>query len=256
VEIELKSSWCIELLTRLRSAIGIVLASAFTLVISSLVVIFGTLRLHSWATLLMWLWGRGVLLIFNIRIDVIGEENLPKRGGGIVVFNHQSHFDIPALSAASLKRIRYGAKIELFKIPIFGTAIRASGCLPIARQNRNEVLRVYREAEVKFKEHFLFCLAPEGTRQDSPTIGRFKKGPFLFALNGRVPIIPAVITGAYEVLPKKSLLINIGQMQRTIRVEFLKPLPVDNLVPANVEQLLDATRVKMCESFERQSRSS
>src|SRR5690606_17085370 len=108
------------------------------------------------------------------------------------------------------KHIRFGAKIELFKIPFFGRAMRAVGTLPIARENRAGVFKIYKEAERQFSRDVIFVLAPEGTRQKEPRIGRFKKGPFIFAINARVPIIPAVLRGAHEVLPKKSLLVNVG----------------------------------------------
>jgi 1-acyl-sn-glycerol-3-phosphate acyltransferase len=172
-------------------------------------------------------------------------------GGGILVFNHQSLFDIPVVISTTFKHIRFGAKIELFKVPFFGAAMRAAGTLPIARQNRNEVMRVYKEAEARFMRNTIFVLAPEGTRQKEPVLGRFKKGPFFFALSGGVPLIPVVIRGAHSVLPKQSLMVNVGRWTRKIHVEYLDPVITQGLGTAGVSELMNQVRDAMSDVYDR-----
>lgn len=205
----------------------------------------------------MWLWSRIVNWYFGVRIVAEGFEKIPQTGGGILAFNHQSHFDIPAITGSSRRLVRYGAKIELFKIPFFGAAIRVAGCLPIARDNRREVFRIYHDAAKKFAQGIVYALAPEGTRQSVPVIAKFKKGPFIFAANAGVPVIPVVVEGANRVLPKSQLLVNLGCMRRTVHVRVLDPIyplqrpanvgdPVD---PSVAVDLMERTRVAMVAGY-------
>ncbi|HVK61355.1 MAG TPA: lysophospholipid acyltransferase family protein [Bdellovibrionales bacterium] len=241
----------IGILTRIRAVIGAILGLLTTAFWCAAVVTAGTLGAKRSLSWMARQWGRGLLFIFGIRIDVRGAENLPAKGGGIAVFNHQSHFDIPLIFAATDRQIRFGAKIELFKIPIFGPGMRAVGTLPIARDNRSEVMRIYKDAERAFQEDIIYVLAPEGTRQKEPVIGRFKKGPFVFARNAGVPIVPVVIKGGYDVLPKSTVFVNVGEWHRTVKIEVLPSIPTAGLTPDQIEALLEKTRAQMVEAFAR-----
>ena len=221
----------IRFITHIRSLLGAVFVIVHTFLSAILVMSAGFLGLQDVGTWFVRQWSRGLLFVFGIQISVEGTEFVPAQGGGIMVFNHQSHFDIPVICCATDKKIRFGAKVELFKIPFFGTAMRAVGTLPIARESRSEVLRIYKDAEKKFQQNFIFVLAPEGTRQKEPVLGRFKKGPFIFAKNAGVPIIPVVLRGAHAVLPKKSLGVNLGRWTRTVHVRFLAPFETRTLSP-------------------------
>lgn len=240
----------IVLYTRLRSFFGIVVGTAFTGVCSLLVLAVSLLGRHETATAVIHYWARVCMKLFGIGVCVRGEENLPAEGGGIIVFNHQSLFDIPVIICSTRKNIRFGAKIELFKIPFFGAAMRACGTLPIARENRSKVFRVYKDAEARFKMNTLFVLAPEGTRQKEPVIGRFKKGPFFFALNAGVPLIPVVLKGTHAVLPKKSVTVNVGRLHRDIQVEYL-PAVSTKEYGSDLDSLLEKVRAAMVDAYAR-----
>ena len=102
--------------------------------------------------------------------------------------------------------------------------MRRFGTLPIARGNREEVFRVYEEAKVRFGRGERFCLSPEGGRFRSDQLLPFKAGPFVFAINAQVPLIPVVIKGAYEVWPKGKILANSDRWKRTIELHVLPPV--------------------------------
>lgn len=248
---EKPASLFVTIVTQIRAVIASIAAVLFTILMSLVVIITGVTGRTGLVTFFIRVWARFVLLIFGIRIEVRGTENLPNQGGGIIVFNHQSHLDIPAIMLSNDRDIRFGAKIELFKIPFFGPAMRAVGTLPIARSNRSEVLRIYQEAASRFKKNIIFVLAPEGTRQSEPVIGRFKTGPFHFAISAQVPIIPAVIKGAYQVLPKERLGINVGRWTRTIAIEYLPQIPTAGLVIEDVGSLMERSRNQMVEVYGR-----
>lgn len=240
----------ISLFTHVRSALGIVFTVVYTFICAIFVISAGVLGLDELATQLVRRWGLGLLGVFGIKVEAQGEENLPGKGGAIIVFDHQSHFDIPVIVSITRKTIRFGAKIELFKIPMFGAAMRSVGTLPIARESRSEVFKIYKEAEKQFAKDFIFVLAPEGTRQKEPEIGRFKKGPFLFAMNAGVPIVPVVLRGAHAVLPKASLGVNLGKLSRTVHVRVLPPVDSKQFKPDELEKFVDTVRAQMVATYE------
>lgn len=172
-------------------------------------------------------WANQSLWLFGVKVKAYGIENLPK-SGFLVLFNHTSLFDILVIQSL-IPRIRFGSKIELFKIPIFGAAMRAAGVLPIARHKREEVFKVYQEAEERARAGQVFALAPEGTRQKTETLAPFKAGPFIFALNSGIPIVPVIIKGASKVLPKGSLLPNAHAWSTEIELRVGEPIEVKGL---------------------------
>lgn len=153
---------------------------------------------------------------------LIGEENLPQ-GGFVALFNHTSFFDIFAILSV-LPQIRFGAKIELFKIPFFGSAMRRAGALPIDRGNREVVFRIYSEAKEQLAKGHSFILAPEGTRQPTEKLGPFKAGPFIFAINSDATIVPIVVRGAAAILPKNHFLPNLRAWKSEVTVQVLEPI--------------------------------
>lgn len=164
-------------------------------------------------------WGQTSCAMFGIGVKVGGLENMPE-GGAILLFNHTSFFDIFSMSAA-FPQIRFGAKIELFSIPVFGFAMRRFGALPIARDRRHEVIKVYEQSTGRLQAGEKFALAPEGTRQNQEKLGPFKSGPFIFAINAQVPLVPIVIKNALPVLPKGQYLPNYKKWTTTIDIQVL-----------------------------------
>ena len=196
-------------------------------------------------------WSRLTLGLFNIRVDAAGLENVPPGRGCVFLFNHQSHMDIPVIHRTLDRTLRFGAKIELFKVPVFGQAMRAAGVLPITRDDPTAVFQVYKDAAARFADGWSYILAPEGTRQDEPRIGRFKKGPFRFAVDAQVPIVPIVLKGTIDVLPKHRLAINAGRWSRTVSIRFLPPIETSGLTAADVPRLLEDVRERMVSVYQR-----
>ena len=184
------------------------------------------------------IWGRVTCWTFGIDVKVEGRENIPD-SGCLFLFNHSSFFDVFALCVA-LPEVRFGAKAELFKIPVFAQTMRMMGTLPIARNNREEVYKIYEEAKVRFANKEKFALSPEGGRFYGPHLSPFKAGPFIFAMSAQAPLVPVVITGAYECLPKHAIFTNKERKNRTIHLQILKPVSTVDF-DKNGRQLLQYT---------------
>ncbi|MBC7419751.1 MAG: 1-acyl-sn-glycerol-3-phosphate acyltransferase [Bdellovibrio sp.] len=171
-------------------------------------------------------WGRICCRMSGVRVHVIGLDYIPKQAC-LFLFNHSSFFDVFAL-AGYIPGIRFGAKAELFKIPVFGHTMKALGTLPIARANREEVYKIYDEAKSRFVKGEMFALSPEGGRFYGPQLAPFKAGPFVFAMSAQVPIVPVVIVGATDVLPKGQFLFNKDHWSAKIELHILNPIETKN----------------------------
>jgi 1-acyl-sn-glycerol-3-phosphate acyltransferase len=220
----------LKILLAVRSVVatlGMVLATAWTASWTLVAALF--FRNPSWVDGLIYAWGRRLAWLFQLNIHFGGEKNLPQEGC-LFVFNHTSHFDIVVFCAAIRKRARFGAKIELFRIPIFGPAMRAAGVLPIHRGEKEKVFQLYAESASKVREGMSYVLAGEGTRQAQPGVGeRFKAGPFVFAINGQFPIVPVVIRGAGEAMPKGRFLACMQSWRHDVDIQVLPPVSTKGL---------------------------
>ena len=219
----------------LRSAVMMCLAPLTVVVLGPSVVIchilFKNKKIDDWH---ISTWGKINYKMFGVKLVVYGKENIPATGC-LFLFNHSSFFDIFALCGA-LPGIRFGAKAELFKIPIFSQAMRILGTLPIARQSREEVYKIYDEAKVRLKTES-FALSPEGGRFYGPHLSPFKAGPFIFAMSAEALIVPVVIIGAYQCLPMGNFMPNKDKASRTIEVHILKPISSVGYAPATRQKL-------------------
>lgn len=210
-------------LASIRSIVMTLLYPA-VLILSSLTVLTVNFLFNNkkWDDRVVQLWGQVSCWMFGVKVKVNGFENIPK-GGCVYVFNHTSFFDVFAMQGA-LNGFRFGAKIELFKIPIFGFAMRRLGALPIARHKRDEVFKIYQAAQSRIQRGEKFALAPEGTRQEEEKLGSFKAGPFVFAINAKAPVVPVVIRGAAAILPKGHWFPNGDVWTREITIDVLPPV--------------------------------
>ena len=165
-------------------------------------------------------WGRLCAKLFGISIEVIGQENYNSGQHYLVISNHAGMADIPLLLGVMKLNLRFMAKEELGKIPLFGRALKQAGYVMIKRgQNRDALQSLFAAIEVLKKGHSLHIF-PEGTRSQTGELLPFKRGAFRVAEKGGAPILPVTIIGSHLITPKKSLKINKG----SIKVIIDKPL--------------------------------
>ncbi len=162
-------------------------------------------------------WSRLLLWVAGARLTVKGRENIAPDRSYVVLSNHTSHMDIPALVAALPIHLTIIAKKELFRIPIFAQGMRGFGILEIDRSNRQRAIETLRKAAELARSKKISILAfPEGTRSTDGKLKSFKKGPFMMALDAGMPILPVSVSGTFPILPKGRWRINPGQQVRVI----------------------------------------
>lgn len=183
-------------------------------------------------------WARVLLAVTNVRVRVIGKENLSEKKPYIFMSNHQSDFDIFIVLAHLPGQFRWIAKKELFRIPVFGRAMKNAGYIEIDRQHRQRALQSLAEAARKIREGKSVMSFPEGTRSKDGAVKPFKKGMFHLALEAGVPIVPITIIGAAEIMPKRSLKINPGEITMIIAA----PIAVSDYTDATRPELMERVR--------------
>ncbi len=143
-------------------------------------------------------WGKLVLLLAGIRMEVSGFDYIPENGKFCIVANHQSYFDIPVLLVLFPYTLHFVAKKELLKIPFIRTWMLLMGCSFIDRKNRREAFDVYNREIEKIYSGRTLILFPEGTRGEDETIGRFKPLALRRFMEAGVPLLPVTIQGTYH----------------------------------------------------------
>lgn len=151
------------------------------------------------------LWGKSILWAAGVKVKVKGLENVEAQKPCIYAANHQSQFDIFAVLGYLPVQFRWIAKKELFKVPIWGFAMKRSGYIPIDRSNPKDAVRSLDSAAKRIRNGTSILIFPEGTRSPDDRLLPFKMGGIMLALKSGCPIIPVAIIGSGEVLPRGSV---------------------------------------------------
>ncbi len=199
----------------------------------NLYLIAGTLLFSILALLVCWipprgrlffwfarLWSRGVLFFGGSRLETAGTAGLDGSSSYVFMANHQSLFDIPALLVSAPVETRFLAKRSLFQIPIFGWVLKAGGFVSIDRSSRQRAQSGFAGALQELRRGASILVFPEGTRSLDGRLLPFKRGGFLLALRGGVPIVPVGISGTLEMRERGSYRIRPG----TATVRYGRPI--------------------------------
>lgn len=156
-------------------------------------------------------WSERLLRQAGVELTVSGRERVDAARPYVVMSNHRSHYDVPILFQAWPGRLRMVAKTELYKIPLFGPAMRVAGFIELDRSNRERAIESLRGARPLFDAGLSVWIAPEGTRSRDVELRAFKKGGFMMALDAGLPVVPVGIAGSDEVLAPHARSVNLGQ---------------------------------------------
>ncbi|MEK7240212.1 MAG: lysophospholipid acyltransferase family protein [Gemmatimonadota bacterium] len=234
----------------MRSVLAYLAALVFTPLISSIVIVAGLLgrrdrpgSVFDWAPRV---WSRILLAASGVQVVIHGDEH--RRGEQhVFVANHVSWFDVFVM-AAHLRWFKFVAKAELFRIPLFGPAMRTAGMIAIERQNQTSARGSIHEAAARIHEGASVILFPEGTRGHAYPLRPFKKGAFVLAIEAQAPVVPVAIHGTIEVQAKGKILIRPGR----IDVHFLPPIATAGLTYDDRDMLARAAQARIAECLERE----
>jgi 1-acyl-sn-glycerol-3-phosphate acyltransferase len=134
------------------------------------------------------------------RVEVIGKENVPAKGGVLLCSNHIDNFDPIIVGMMAPRPVHFMAKEELFNVPILGKMVPHLNAFPVKRgMSDREALR---KGLAILKEGKVLGLFPEGTRSRNGELGKGLAGAGFFALRTEAHIVPCAIVGPYRPLRK------------------------------------------------------
>lgn len=179
------------------------------------------------------------VLVFGIRVYHRGR--LPRRGGVLVLANHQSFLD-PVLAAVGMPRpFQPMARESLFRVAPFRWLIRSLYAFPVRRASAD--IGAIKEALRRLKAGGVVLMFPEGTRTRDGSIGQLQAGPVTLAQRAGVPIVPIVIDGAFESWPRTRLL----PRPHTVRVMCGEAILPEEAAGTQAEAVMDEVRRRMVE---------
>lgn len=194
-------------------------------------------------------WGRSVLRILEISLEYKNIPNFDEAYPRVIVCNHQSALDLAWGAAICPIRALVIGKKEVIFIPFINLAWWAFRFIRVDRKDSKKAIASVKGVaeELRTKRRSLL-IAPEGTRSPDGNILPFKKGAFHIAIESKASVYPIVVRGAFDLLPKTSLLPKPGK----IYLEFLEPIETEDLESKDVDFLIHRVRNKMIKAFESQ----
>src|SRR5262245_39313512 len=168
------------------------------------------------------LWARAHLAVMGIRPVYRGLEHASGTAPRIFLSNHISNVDIWAVVPALPATTRFVSKRTIFWIPILGQAMTVADFIAIDRKDRASAIRSLKAAAVKIRNGASVILFPEGTRSRDGKLAAFKRGSFHLALDAGVPIVPIAISGTFNVLRPRSIVVRPSP----VHVTFAPPVDV------------------------------
>lgn len=232
----------------LRSAVCWVLLAVLTVLATTPYIFVALVSRESIVTRwLEWIWVWGIIRGSRVPLSARGLENVLPGQSYVVMANHRSLYDIPALYyfLGRDRDLRFIGKKELVKIPIFGWAFGLSRHVVIDRQHRHRAIAALKNAVAASKQGVTFVIMPEGTRNPGEGLLPFKKGPFHLAIDTALPILPVAIIGSEKLMRKGSWKILPGAIEVVVQT----PITVEGLDKSHVEELAERTRAAIAEAL-------
>jgi 1-acyl-sn-glycerol-3-phosphate acyltransferase len=156
-------------------------------------------------------WSWLILKTTGVTVAIDGLERLHPSRSYVFAANHQSIYDIPILFASLPFQLRIIAKQSLGRIPFMGWHLSRTGHVLVDRSKPGAGV-VKKMARLVREGHSLIVF-PEGTRSTDGSVGRFKGGSFVIALQAGLPVVPISVIGSRHVMFRGDLMVRPGRVQ-------------------------------------------
>jgi 1-acyl-sn-glycerol-3-phosphate acyltransferase len=181
--------------------------------------------------------------LLGIRLEVTGLEHVVGERPTLYCINHRSNIDVVAYEALFPRcpRLRGLYKAEVGRVPVLGRAMRLVGFVPVDRGNRTSAIASVDAAAERLVAGDSFMIAPEGTRARTDEMLPFKKGGFVMAIKAQAPVVPVVLHGTAEAMPRGRFWVKPG----VVRVDVGAPIATSGLTIDDRDRLMETVRGQM-----------
>jgi len=184
-----------------------------------------------------WTWW--ATFVCGVRLEIARNPSLDRSRSYVIMSNHQSLYDIPALMLGLGLQFRWVIKKSFVYVPLFGWALWLTRHVFIDRSNPKRSLRGMDAAARRLPRGVSIAVFPEGTRSDDGVIREFKSGGFLLAVRNGLPILPVTVNGSWRVLPdKRSMAFRPGPIQLIVG----EPIETAGMDRKELDALVERTR--------------
>lgn len=188
-------------------------------------------------------WSRMLLAVAFLRCKVTGLERLDPSASYVLVSNHASYLDTPAIVSAIPLQFRFFAKKGLFSIPFLGWHLRRAGHLPVVRGDPRASLKTMSEgARIMQQRCVSLLLFPEGGRTPHD-MRPFKEGAAYIAIKAGVPVVPIGLVNARVLLPMHEWIVRPG----VIEINVGEPILTADMTARDRGRLNDLLEEKVAE---------
>ena len=181
----------------------------------------------------------------RVKIDVHGQENIPREENFVFFPNHQGLFDVLSIIEASDRPFSVVAKIEVKNIFFLKQVFAIMKAKFMDRDDVRQSLKVILSVTDEVKAGRNFLIFPEGTRSKNGNHpGDFKGGSFKCAMNARCPIVPVAMLNSYQAFDTNSI------HPVTVQVHFLEPLYYEDYKNMKSTEIAKIVRARIVERIE------
>lgn len=209
----------------------------FTGVIVLITLIIAALNLKKPLRTVLNFWARSLFFLTGKKIHIEGKENIVINKKYILLANHSSLFDIPAIMSV-IPDVTWFGKEYLLKIPLFGKALRMTGYIPVKTVNVRNTKAMLKQL-VERSDAGTIAIFPEGTRTEDGNLMKFHRGFIYLMRASELDVLPVTLNGLYSMKPKTRTAIDFSGK---ISVVIHKPIDFQYLELKNDVEILDEIR--------------
>ncbi len=166
-------------------------------------------------------------------VTLTGREKIRADVTYVMVANHQSLLDILVLFRI-FAHFKWVSKLENFRLPLIGWNMSLNRYIKLKRGDRASVVRMMQECRKTLADGNSIMMFPEGTRSPDGRLRAFKPGAFELAKSAGIPILPILVEGTANALPKRGVVL---RGRHRIRITILDEVPPASFADESVEDL-------------------
>jgi 1-acyl-sn-glycerol-3-phosphate acyltransferase len=140
------------------------------------------------------------------KLKIEGKEKIPRGRPFVMISNHSSLADILMINCLGCN-FKWISKIENTRVPVLGWYLRMADYITVDRDDEESKITMLARSLVCLRNGISLMIFPEGTRSTGNTPGFFKRGAFQLAIEAGVPLLPLVLKGTGDLLPKHGFIL-------------------------------------------------
>ncbi len=183
-------------------------------------------------------WGNMVFWLVGRRLHPHGRKNIEEGKAYLILANHASMYDIPALVTIAPDMALVGRE-KLMHIPVFKRLLKVIRYIPIDTEKIRRAHDAIAEAVEKAASGCSIGMFPEGTRTPDGHVKRLKRG-FVYVLRqSGLDVLPVTIRGTFALKPKGRFMMNPS---RRVDIYVHRPVPNAELTALADEEIMEKVR--------------